>query len=485
MLEKFTRKDYDAVIIGSGPNGLSAGIALQQAGLSVLILEGASTIGGGLRSAELTLNGYLHDVCSAIHAFGVDSPFFKTLPLAAHGLEYIYPGLAAAHPFDDGTAAFLDSAVDKTGASLGEDGATYRKLIEPLKAHWPAISGFVMNPIAFPSRCLELPSFCYHALSPASRLIKKYFQSYRAKGFFAGMAAHSSQPLTNWATSAAALVLLLLGHGKGWPAAKGGSSHIASALASLFISMGGTIQTNFIVNSLDQLPSSHAVLLDVTPGQLLKIAGQRFSQLYKWQLKKYCYGMGVFKIDWALNSPIPFTAPECRVAGTVHLGNSYEEIANSEYNVWAGKISETPFVILAQQSLFDASRVPEGKQAAWAYCHVPNGSVKDMTAAIENQVERFAPGFGDCIEARHIMNCNDMEVYNPNYVGGDIGGGVQDIGQLFTRPALRFSPYRSSARGIYLCSSSTPPGGGVHGMCGFHAAQRALKDIFRLPTTKL
>jgi phytoene dehydrogenase-like protein len=487
-LSNFTpldRKDFDVVIVGSGPNGLSAGIVLQQAGLSSLIIEGSSSIGGGLRSAELTLPGYLHDICSAIHPFAAGSPFFKTLPLNAHGLEYIYPDLAAAHPFDDGTVAFLASSMEKTAFSLGQDAAAYQTILEPIKNRWPLIGDFVMNPLQFPTHPLQLSNFCFHALLPASKFVEKYFRFPEAKGFFAGMAAHSAQPLTNWATSAVALVLILLGHDKGWPIPKGGSGQIAKALGAYYEGLGGKIETNNWVRNLDQLPSTRAILLDVSPRQLLQIAGHRLSALYKWQLNRYRYGLGVFKIDWALDGPIPFKSPECSFAGTLHLGNSFEEIAAGEKQTWTGKQVEKPFVILAQQSLFDPTRAPKGKQVAWAYCHVPSGSAYDMTVAIEKQVERFAPGFRDLILARHVMNNQELENYNPNNVGGDIGGGVQDISQLFTRPALRFSPYRSSAKGIYLCSSSTPPGGGVHGMCGYHAARRAIKDIFTKTTKQI
>ena len=308
--------------------------------------------------------------------------------------------------------------------------------------------------------------------------LTKRFKTPEAKGLIAGMAAHSIQPLTNIATSATALVLMTLAHSDGWPIPKGGSNQIANALASYFISIGGKIETNIYVQSLEQLPSAHAILLDVTPRQLLQIAGHLFSPLYKWQLERYRYGMGVFKVDWALNAPIPFTAKECKAAGTVHIGNTITEIADYEQQIWNGKHPEKPFVLLAQPSLFDPSRAPQGKHTAWAYCHVPNGSEKDMTEAIENQVERFAPGFRDTILAKHAMNTGQMEAYNPNYIGGDINGGAFDIGQLFTRPVLRLSPYKTSAKGIYICSSSTPPGGGVHGMCGYHAAKRALKDVF-------
>jgi phytoene dehydrogenase-like protein len=288
------------------------------------------------------------------------------------------------------------------------------------------------------------------------------------------------QPLTNVATSAIGLVLMASAHLQGWPIPKGGSNQIANALVSYFISIGGTIETNNYVSSLKQLPSAQAILLDVTPKQLLEIAGHRFSSIYKWQLERYRYGMGVFKMDWALDAPIPFKADHCKAAGTIHLGNTFEEIAANEQQTANGKYPERPFVILAQPSLFDPSRAPAGKHTAWAYCHVPNGSEKDMSEAIENQVERFAPGFKEIVLARHVMNTTQLEAYNPNYIGGDINGGIIDIAQLFTRPVLRWSPYKTSAKGIYICSSSTPPGGGVHGMCGYHAAKRALKDIFNL-----
>ncbi|HYH56837.1 MAG TPA: NAD(P)/FAD-dependent oxidoreductase, partial [Anseongella sp.] len=320
--------------------------------------------------------------------------------------------------------------------------------------------------------------FGLKALQPATRISRR-FSTRNAKGLWAGMAAHSLQPLSNSLTSAVGLVLMILGHLRGWPVVKGGSGALAAALVSYFISLGGEIATGRYVRSLAGLPSAHALLLDVTPRQLLQIAGHRFSSFYKWQLRKYRYGMGVFKVDWALDGPVPFTAPGCGRAGTVHLGNTIEEIAATEQLTWNGRHPEKPFVLLAQQSLFDPSRAPSGKQTAWGYCHVPNGSVKDMTEAIERQVERFAPGFRDRILGRHVMDTARMEAYNPNYIGGDINGGAIRPDQLFTRPALRLSPYRTSAKGIYICSSSTPPGGGVHGMCGFHAATRALKDIFK------
>jgi phytoene dehydrogenase-like protein len=474
---KLDKCDYDAVIIGSGPNGLAAGIFLQQHGLSVLILEAKHTIGGGLRTAELTLPGFKHDICSAVHPLAAGSPFFKTLPLHNHGLEYLYPEVDAAHPFDNGTAAIVKRSIDETARLLGSDAQTYLDLFEPLVKSWPALAPDVLGPLHFPKEPLAMAKFGLNALQPATLLAKR-FKTMEAKGLFAGMAAHAIQPLNNIATSAIGLVLLANAHLGGWPIPKGGSQQIANALASYFLSLGGKIQTNTYVTSLQQLPSAHAVLFDITPKQLLQIAGHKFSAIYKWQLERYRYGDGVFKIDWALNAPIPFTANDCRKAGTIHIGGTLEEIVASEKAPANGQHSDKPYVLLAQQSLLDASRAPEGKHTAWAYCHVPNGSTKDMTAIIENQVERFAPGFKETILAKHTFNTAQMQEHNPNYIGGDINGGIIDIGQLFTRPALRWSPYKTSAKGLYICSSSTPPGGGVHGMCGYYAAKRVLKDVF-------
>ena len=473
------KHDYDAVVVGSGPNGLAAAIQLQQAGLSVLIIEGKATIGGGTRSAELTLPGFVHDVCSAIHPMAVMSPFFNTLPLADHGLAYIYPPIAAAHPFDDGTCAYLTTSVEETAQSLNGDASNYKNLMEPLLQLWPNISDDVLGPLHFPKHPLALARFGLAALAPSTRLAKR-FSSQQARGLFAGMAAHSIQPLSNMATSAIGLVLSIAGHVKGWPLAKGGSASLAKALASYFVSIGGNIQTGLYITSLKQLPPSKAVLFDITPNQLLQIAGHTFSPMYKWQLGRYRYGMGVFKVDWALDEPTPFTAPAARRAGTVHIGNTLEEIVLGELYTSKGHIAKQPFVLFAQPSLFDATRAPLGKHTAWAYCHVPNGYTGDMTDSIENQVERFAPGFKERIIGRHTMDTEQMEEYNANYIGGDINGGIIDIRQLYTRPALRLSPYRTTAKGVYICSSSTPPGGGVHGMCGYHAAKRALKDVFGL-----
>jgi len=477
-------KDYDAVVVGSGPNGLAAAILLQQHGLSVLLLEGKDKIGGGLRTEELTLPGYHHDVCSAIHPMAAASPFFQTLPLHDHGLQYLYPETAAAHPFDDGTAAVLKKSITETAVLLGEDSNGYINLIQPLVNNWPDIAADVVAPLHFPKHPFKMACFGLNALTSATHLSKR-FKTEQAKGLFAGMAAHSIQPLSNFATSAIALVLMVNGHLKGWPVPKGGSKNIASALAWYFVSLGGKIETNTYITSLGQLPSAKVILFDVTPKQLLTIAGHQFSSIYKWQLERYRYGMGVFKIDWALDDVIPFKAETARQAGTIHIGGTLQEIAQSEQQTSQGGHPDKPFVLLAQQSLFDETRAPAGKHTGWAYCHVPNGSDKDITENIEQQVERFAPGFRERILARHTFNTSQLEGYNPNYIGGDINGGIIDLAQLFTRPALRSSPYRTSEKGLYICSSSTPPGGGVHGMCGYHAARRALKDVFNIHTADL
>jgi phytoene dehydrogenase-like protein len=471
------KREYDAVVVGSGPNGLAAAILMQQNGLSVLLIEGKETIGGGMRSAELTLPGYIHDICSAIHPLAVSSPFLATLPLAEQGLKYIYPDVAAAHPFDDSSAAILKDSIHETAGQFGVDRQAYIDLIQPVVNDWPSIAPDALGPLHFPKHPLAMARFGMKALRSASSVAGR-FKTEQAKGIFAGMAAHCMQPLTNLSSAATALILLSTAHLKGWPLPKGGSQQIANVLATYFVSLGGKIETEMYIQSLEQIPSSKAVLFDIGPKQLLQIAGHKFSNIYKWQLQRYRYGMGIFKIDWALDGQIPFTNELCRQAGTVHLGNTFSEIAESEQSIWNGKHPEKPFVLLAQQSLFDNTRAPNGRHTAWAYCHVPNGSTADMTEAIEKQVERFASGFRERILAKHVMNPVQVEEYNPNYVGGDINGGAFDLGQLFTRPALRWSPYRTSAKGLYICSSSTPPGGGVHGMCGYHAAKRALKDVF-------
>ncbi|GAB3942248.1 NAD(P)/FAD-dependent oxidoreductase [Spirosoma harenae] len=479
------KHEFDAVIVGAGPNGLSAAIVLARAGLSVIVLEAQSVIGGGTRSAELTLPGFVHDMGSAIHPMAAGSPLFQQLPLAEHGLEFIYPPIAAAHPLDGGTAATLVGTVDDTARKLGADGKTYHKLFNSIVQHWPTLAVDLLGPLRFPTHPLDLAQFGLDALLPATAIANR-FKTPEARGLWAGMAAHAIQPLTNLTTSAVALVLMAIGHQRGWPMPKGGAQAIANALGSYFKTLGGHIEVDHPVRSLADLPKSRVVLFDLTPKQLLTILNGKLSsglanQIYRKQLEHYRYGPGIFKVDWALDGPIPFTASDCQQAGTVHLGGTFEEIVRSEQQTYDGQPPDQPFVLLAQQSLFDPTRAPAGKQTAWAYCHVPNGSTVDMTERIERQVERFAPGFRDRILARHSMNTAQIESWNPNYVGGDINGGILDIWQLYTRPVIGLSPYQTSEPGIFICSSATPPGGGVHGMCGYHAARVALREGFGKP----
>jgi phytoene dehydrogenase-like protein len=459
---------------------LAAAITLAREGLGVLIVEAAPTIGGGTRSAELTLPGFVHDVCSAVHPFAVASPFFKTLPLAAHGLELIQPQAPLAHPLDDGKAAVLERSIEQTGASLGPDAAAYRRLMAPLAARADVLFGELLGPLRIPRHLFSAMKFGLSAIQPACTLARRTFTADPARALLAGLAAHSILPLDRWTTSAVALVLGIAGHTVGWPIVQGGSQRLAESLAGYFKSIGGEMLTSWQVESVDELPESRAILLDLTPRQVITLAGQRLPAGYVHRLGRYRYGMGVFKLDWALGGPIPWTALACSRAGTVHLGGTLEEVAASEAEIGRGGHPQKPFVLLSQPSLFDPTRVPPGRQTAWAYCHVPHGSTVDMTERIEAQVERFAPGFRDRILARHAMAPADFESYNANYIGGDINGGAQDIRQLFTRPVARLVPYSTPWRKLYICSSSTPPGGGVHGLCGYHAALAALSRSFRL-----
>jgi phytoene dehydrogenase-like protein len=469
---------YDAVVVGSGPNGLAAAIAMAQAGRSVLVLEAKETIGGGCRSAELTLPGFIHDVCSAIHPLGLGSPFLRTLPLGHHGLEWIHPPAPVAHPLDDGTAVVIERSVEETAAGLGPDAAAYRRLMGPLAAEWDALAPELLAPLHLPRHPVAMARFGLKAIRSASGFAKARFRGERARAVFAGIAGHSILPLERTATAAIGLVLGALTHAVGWPLPRGGSRRIAEALAAHLRSLGGEIRTGAPVESLDALPPARAVLCDVTPRQLLGLAGDRLRGRYRRGLESYRYGPAAFKLDFALSGSIPWKAPECARAATVHLGGSLDEIAASEAAVGRGEHPERPFVLLVQPSLFDASRAPAGRHTAWAYCHVPNGSAVDMRARIEAQIERFAPGFRDLILARSVLTPARLEGFNANYVGGDINGGAQDLGQMFTRPVARIVPYSTPARGLYICSSSTPPGGGVHGMCGYHAARAALRALF-------
>jgi phytoene dehydrogenase-like protein len=463
----------DAIIVGSGPNGLAAAIRLAQAGWAATVVEASLTPGGGVHSAELTLPGFIHDVCSSVYPMGLCSPFFSTLPLEKHGLEWVFPPVALAHPFDDGTAALLHHSLDETVAGFGSDGAAYRRLIGDLVPRWRELFADVFTPLGkIPHHPFLMARFGLNAIRSGRGLARSAFRTEKARGLFAGLAAHSLLPLEELSSAAIALVLTIAAHARGWPFARGGSQQLTAALVSYLKSLGGHLVTGHNIESLDQLPPARAVLLDITPRQFLKIAGDRLEGSYRRKLERYQYGMASYKLDWALSRPVPWRARECRLAGTIHLGGTLDEICDSERLAGRGQASEHPFVLFAQASRFDPSRAPEGKQTAWGYCHVPNGYAGDMTAAIENQVERFAPGFRDSILARSVMGPAALERQNSNIVNGDIGGGALNLGQLFLRPAA--SLYRTPLSKVFLCSSSTPPGPGVHGMCGYWAAETAL-----------
>jgi phytoene dehydrogenase-like protein len=466
----------DAIVVGSGPNGLAAAVVLARAGLSVSVLEAEETVGGGCRSAELTLPGFVHDVCAAVHPLAVASPFMRSVPLERHGVEWVQSPAALAHPFDDGTAALLVRSVDETAAGLGEDAARYRRLMAPLVERADPLLAELLAPIRLPRSPGTMARFSARAALPASVLARRTFRGAHARGLFAGLAAHSMLPLTRLPSAAFGLVLGVLAHSVGWPFARGGSQRIADGLASYLESLGGEVETARRVDGLAELGALRPALFDVSPRSLVEITGGALPSGYRRRLERFRYGPGVFKLDWALEGPIPWRAAECASAATVHLGATLEEIVASEREPWRGGVSERPFVLLAQQTLFDPSRAPEGKHTAWAYCHVPNGSPVDMTERIEAQVERFAPGFRELVVGRSAMGPAEMEAHNANYVGGDINGGAADLLQTLARPALRASPYASPLPGVFLCSASTPPGGGVHGMCGFHAARAALRS---------
>ncbi len=467
---------YDAVVIGSGPNGLAAAITLARAGQRVLVVEAKATPGGGMRTQEVTLPGFKHDICSAIHPLGLASPFFRNLPLAEYGLEWILPPISLAHPLDDGTAVAVTRSLDETAANLGRDAVRWRRLFGPLSDHWQDAIDDLLAPFHIPRHPLLFGAYALPLAAPAALLARTLFRDERARAVFAGMAGHSVLPLEAPPTAAVGLLLTMLAQTVGWPVAKGGSQAIADALVGYARSLAVDVVCGWQVNDLSELPAARAYLFDTAPKGLLQIAGQRLPGSYRRQLGRFRYNPGVFKIDWALDGPIPWIAEACSRSATVHVGGTLEEIAAAERSVWRGEHPARPFVLLAQQSLFDSTRASAGKQVAWAYCHVPNGSTVDMTAAIEAQVERFAPGFRGRILGRSTRHALAMEAYNPNYVGGDINGGVQDLFQHFTRPSLSLTPYRTPAKGIYICSSSTPPGGGVHGMCGYYAAQVVLRD---------
>ncbi|HVW12081.1 MAG TPA: NAD(P)/FAD-dependent oxidoreductase [Bryobacteraceae bacterium] len=459
-----TGRRRKAFVVGSGPNGLTAAITLAQAGIAVTVVEGQSSIGGGARSAELTLPGFVHDVCSAVHPLAAASPAFRGMPLQDHGLEWIYPDISVAHPLDDGSAA--------TPANLGEKAVVFRAFLRSLGRQWDALLEDILAPAHVPRHPLLLAKFGSVALWSAKQAAFALFSGNAARAYFAGLAAHSVLPLEWIPSGAFGWIFALAAEATGWPLPRGGAQSITNALASYLGSLGGVIEPNREVKSLSEFPSGAIVLCDVTPRQLLRIAGNRLPDTYRKSLARYRYGPGVFKVDWALNAPIPWRSPECRYAGTVHVGGTFEEIAASERAAWRGTVCRKPFVLVTQPSLFDSSRAPEGFHTAWAYCHVPNGSREDLTETIELQMERFAPGFRDTIVGRHTMPPAALEAHNPNLVGGDVTGGAATLRQLFLRPTP--GAYRTPIPGLFLCSASTPPGGGVHGMCGYHAAKAAL-----------
>jgi phytoene dehydrogenase-like protein len=466
----------DAIVIGSGPNGLSAAITLARAGRAVRVYEAATIVGGGMRSDNLTEPGCVHDVCATVFSITLASPFLKTLPLAEHGLEFVHPEAPFAHPMDDGTAVVVERSIERTGASLdAADKRAYRDLMAPIVARAEPLMESLLAPVNV-KHPLLMASFGLKAIQSAAGLARRRFSGARARAMFAGVAAHSLVPLEYAATAGYGLGLLMAAHAVGWPVVRGGSQNAANAMASYLRSLGGEIVTGERVESLAQLPKARVVLADVTPRQLLALAGDRAPAGYRRRLERFRYGPAVFKMDWVLNAPVPWRAKECARAGTLHLGGTLEEIAASEQAPWNGRVPDRPYVLVVQPTMFDASRAPAGRHTLWAYCHVPHGSAVDMTQAIEAQIERYAPGFRDCISTRHSMGPDVMERRNANLVGGDISGGAADLAQVFARPIASLNPYRTAIDGVFLCSSSTPPGVGVHGMCGHWAAMAALRS---------
>lgn len=471
-------KAYDAVVVGSGPNGLTAAIRLAQAGLSTLLVESYERIGGGLRTGELTLPGFHHDICAGIHTMGVVSPYFRELPLAEHGLRWAFPEASVAHPLDDRPAALLEHALADTTAQFTRDAARYTRLIQPFLRNPHGLLRDLLAPLGIPKNPLAMMRFGFYALRPASWLARM-FETVEARALLAGCAAHSVLPLDSFGTGAFGLIFLLIGHVERWPAVYGGTEQLAKALASHYLSLGGEIQTGFKVERLEQLPSARAVLFDVSARAFSAIAGDALPAGYRRRLARFAYGPGVFKIDYALSGPIPWKDPRCARASTVHLGGTFEEIAAAEAAVWRGEVPERPYVLLCQQSHADPTRAPAGQHTGYAYCHVPPGCTVDATPYLEAQIERFAPGFRDLVLARHVSTPRDLEAYNPSYIGGAVTGGAAKITQLFTRPVARLDPYSTPNPRLFLCSQDTPPGGGVHGMCGYHAAERVLRRLHR------
>lgn len=473
------KQHYDAIIVGSGPNGLSAAIYLQQKGLQTLVIERNDRAGGAVRTEELTLPGFLHDTGSSIHPLAYSSPFFKSLGLENHGVEWIFPEYAYAHPFEDGSAYAASMSVEETAAQLGHDEKAYVRIYKQLTQNWAQIQEDILSPLDFPDHPLKLLGFGVKALLPAKTFARMHFKEEKTRAFFYGAAAHSIIPMENLASASFGLVLAATAHYCNWPFPKGGAGNIAKALVKIYESMGGKIELDHEVKDLNELPQAEAYLLDMTPRQVLDIKGTSFSNSYRKRLENYRYGPGAFKLDWALSEPIPFTNEKCRKTGTVHIGFNTSEIEHSESSAFHGKTYDKPYVLLTQHTAYDSSRAPEGRHTAGAYCHVPNGTSADYTDIIENQIEKAAPGFKDCILERKVLSTSALESWNPNLVGGDVNGGRQDITQLFSRPVASLNPYRSSDSNIYICSSSTPPGGGVHGMCGYNAAQKLFGNRFK------
>jgi len=469
--------EFDAAVVGSGPNGLCAAITLAEAGLRVVVIEATDTIGGGARTAELTLPGFHHDVCSAIHPMGISSPYMQTLDLEAHGLEWVHPAAPLAHPLEDRPAAMLERSIDDTAATLGVDGEAWAQWMRPWIDRWSGLCEDALGPLGIPKHPLWMANFGTQAFRAADMLATGKFDDVSARALFAGLAGHAVMPLDMTPSAAIGVMLGIAGHAVGWPMPKGGSGALSKALSNRFTAMGGTFQTGQRITQIDEVPTTGPILFEVAPARLADISGDTLPLAFRKKLQRFHHGPGVFKIDFALSEPIPWSDPAVSRAGTVHLGGTLEEIAASERACWDGHHSDTPFVLVAQQSLFDPTRAPDGQHTGWAYCHVPNGSTTDMTAAIEVQIERFAPGFKDTILAKHAMHALDFETYNANYIGGDVNGGAPTIPQLFTRPTAK--TYRTPHSRLYLCSASTPPGGGVHGMCGHHAAKAALHDHHR------